>query len=253
MGVSALTSRRTAVVLALLAVVTLAGWVVSFERMHGMDAGPGTNLGSFGWFVGAWVAMTAAMMLPSAAPTALLVARMRAGADAVMFVVGYVLAWTVYGVAAYGVYRGARLVAPSFVAWQAHGPWVAGGALAFAGLYQVSSLKTSCLRHCRSPLHFLLRAHGGALGSLRAGSRHGFYCVGCCAGLMLALFALGVMSLAWMALVGVAILVEKTMPRGMQTANLLAVVLVVLGIWVAASPASVPGLTQPHAEQTMHP
>lgn len=253
MGVSALTSRRAAVVLAGLAVATLVGWIVSFERMHGMDEGPGTDLGSFGWFVGGWVAMTAAMMLPSAVPTALLVAWLRAGADAVVFVVGYVLAWTVYGVAAYGVYRCARLVAPSFVAWQARGPWVAGGALAFAGLYQVSPLKTSCLRHCRSPLHFLLHARGGALGSLRAGSGHGFYCVGCCAGLMLALFALGVMSLAWMALVGVAILVEKTMPRGMQTARLLAVALVVLGIWVAASPASVPGLTQPHAEQTMHP
>ena len=77
------------------------------------------------------------------------------------------------------------------------------------------------------------------------GVEHGGYCVGCCTGLMLVLFALGVMSLFWMAVVGAAILVEKALPGGESFARLLAVVLVALGVWVAASPASVPGLTQP--------
>ena len=77
------------------------------------------------------------------------------------------------------------------------------------------------------------------------GIEHGGYCVGCCTGLMLALFALGVMSLFWMAVVAAAILVEKALPGGEAFARLLAVALVALGIWVAVSPASVPGLKQP--------
>ena len=81
------------------------------------------------------------------------------------------------------------------------------------------------------------------------GIEHGSICIGCCVGLMLALFALGVMSLFWMAVVAVAILIEKALPGGETFARLLAVVLVALGIWVAASPGSVPGLTQPNDAQ----
>ena len=81
------------------------------------------------------------------------------------------------------------------------------------------------------------------------GAEHGAFCVGCCAGLMLALFVLGVMSLFWMAAVAAAIFAEKVAPFGERAAVVLAVALVALGIWVAASPASVPGLTQPHGMQ----
>ena len=77
------------------------------------------------------------------------------------------------------------------------------------------------------------------------GIEHGGYCVGCCTGLMVVLFSLGVMSLLWMAVVAGAILVEKTLPGGESFARPVAVVLVALGIWVASSPASVPGLKQP--------
>jgi predicted metal-binding membrane protein len=246
MTIGALSSRR-GVLLALLAAATLAAWAVSVGRMRGMDAGPGTDLGAFGSFVGIWVSMMVAMMLPSAMPTTLLVARLRDGADACAFVIGYVVAWIAYGVAAYCVYRAVRSAAPSFVAWDARGPWVAGAALAAAGLYQLTPLKSSCLRHCRSPLHFVLRAGGGPHGAARAGAGHGLYCIGCCAGLMLALFALGVMSLVWMALVALAILVEKTLPGGPRAAIVLAAALVALGAWVTVRPASVPGLTQPHS------
>jgi predicted metal-binding membrane protein len=114
-----------------------------------------------------------------------------------------------------------------------------------AGLYQLTPLKAACLRHCRSPLHFLVRGRPGLLGALWLGLEHGGVCVGCCLGLMLALFALGVMSLFWMAVVAVAILVEKTLPGGEAFARVLALVLVALGIMVAVSPGSVPGLTQP--------
>ena len=77
------------------------------------------------------------------------------------------------------------------------------------------------------------------------GIEHGGVCVGCCIGLMLALFALGVMSLVWMAVVAAAILIEKVLPGGEAFARVLAVVLIALGIWVAVAPGSVPGLTQP--------
>ncbi len=240
-----LTLRSRTALAASLVGVALVAWIVTVQRMRGMDAGPGTDLGAFGWYVGIWVTMMSAMMLPSAAPTVLMFARVRRGAATWVFTLGYLLVWTGYGLAAYAVYRGIRAAAPSFLAWDDRGPWVAGGALVAAGLWQLTPLKTLCLRHCRSPLHWLLRGRSGRLGAVWMGIEHGAFCVGCCTGLMLALFALGVMSLFWMAVVAAAILVEKTLPGGEVFARLLAVVLVALGIWVAASPASVPGLKQP--------
>lgn len=235
---------RTTLVVSLLA-LALVAWIVTVQRMRGMDAGPGTDLGSLGWYLGIWVTMMAAMMIPSAAPTVLMFARTRDQVQTWVFVVGYLLAWAAYGLAAYAVYRVIRAESPSFLAWDEQGPWVAGGALAVAGLYQLTPLKSACLRHCRSPLHFLLRGRPGTLGALVMGVEHGSICIGCCIGLMLALFALGVMSLVWMAVVAVAILIEKALPGGESFARVLAVMLVALGIWVAASPGSVPGLTQP--------
>lgn len=250
-GFDLVRSRRGGVVLVLLGAAALAAWVVSVGEMRGMDTGPGTDLGAFGWFLGIWVTMTAAMMLPSAVPITLLVVRLRDVVDACWFAGGYLVAWFAYGIGAYGAYRGLRAAAPSLVAWNARGPWVAGGALVAAGVYQLTPLKASCLRHCRSPIGFLVRARAGPAGSLRVGVGHGAYCIGCCFGLMLALFALGVMSLVWMAVVTVAILVEKTLPGGPRVAVGLAAALVVLGVWVAMRPSSVPGLTQPHRMEMM--
>ena len=237
-------------VLTPLLVVTLVAWAIAVDQMRGMDAGPGTDLGAFPWFAGIWLTMTVAMMLPSAVPTTLMFSRLGRGWETAPFVGGYLLAWAAFGVAAYVVSRGARELAPSFVAWDERGPWVAGAALAAAGLYQLTPLKTSCLRHCRSPLHFLIRRRSGRLAAMRAGLGHGGYCIGCCAGLMLALFALGIMSVFWMAVAAAAILVEKTLPGGEVFARMLAVVLVALGTWIALSPGSVPGLQQPDQTQT---
>jgi cytochrome c biogenesis protein CcdA len=79
------------------------------------------------------------------------------------------------------------------------------------------------------------------------GVEHGAFCVGCCWGLMIALFALGVMSLFWMAVVAAVILVEKLAPRGESIARVFGVALAALGFWVASAPASVPGLVQPNS------
>ena len=240
---------------ATLATGSVVAWIVTVGRMRGMDAGPGTDLGGLGWFVGIWVTMMVAMMLPSASPMGLLFARVarerarkgQAGfVPAWLFVAGYLLVWTVAGLAAYGLYRAVVSAGTGWLTWDGNGPYVAGAALAAAGLYQLTPLKDVCLRHCRSPLHFLL--HGwrqGRTGAVRMGAEHGAFCLGCCWGLMLALFALGVMSLFWMALVAVAVLVEKLAPGGRQLSRVFALALIALGIWVSTAPASVPGLVQP--------
>jgi predicted metal-binding membrane protein len=232
----------------------LVAWIVTIDRMRGMDAGPGTELGSLGWYLGIWVTMMAAMMLPSAAPMVLLFAKVssdrgRRGQAFVptwVFVAGYLATWTAYGLAAFGIYQGIVAAGTGFLAWERQGPIVAGAAIAAAGIYELTPLKNVCLRHCRSPLHFLLHEwREGWRGAFVMGVQHGGYCVGCCFGLMLILFALGVMSLVWMGAIAVVILVQKALPLGRTWLWAFAVSLVAVGVWVAAAPASVPGLVQP--------
>jgi predicted metal-binding membrane protein len=259
-GVSAEPSRLArlapapVVLAALILAAALVTWIVTVERMDGMDAGPGTDLGGLGWYVGIWVTMMAAMMLPSVAPMALLFAKVarsrvergQAYVPTWVFLCGYFVTWTVFGLAAYGIFGLITLADPGFLAWDAQGPIVAGVAIAVAGLYQLTPLKETCLRHCRGPMHFIL--HGwkdGRIGALWMGAQHGLYCVGCCWGLMLVLFALGIMSLVWMAVLAAVIFAEKVLPYGDRLTRPIAVVLVALGIWVAVAPGSVPGLTQP--------
>jgi predicted metal-binding membrane protein len=241
---------RTALAASVLG-AALAAWIAAVDRMRGMDAGPGTDLGGLGWYLGIWMTMMAAMMLPSAAPTVMTLSRVRRDAPPWLFVVGYVLAWTAWGLGAYALYRAARSADPAFLSWEEQGPLVAGGALVLAGLYQLTSLKRACLRRCRSPMRFLMRGPNGPLGAIRMGLENGAYCAGCCTGLMIALFALGVMSLFWMAIIALAILVEKVLPRGEQFARVFAALLVMLGIVVSVAPSSVPGLTRPDGQTGM--
>jgi predicted metal-binding membrane protein len=247
--------RQLVVSIALLS-AALVAWMVTYDRMRGMDAGPGTDLGGLGWYVGVWVTMMAAMMLPSVAPMVLTfssisrrlaVSGRAAAVPTWIFPIGYLLAWTAYGLAAYAVYRLAKETASGFLAWDNGGRYVAAGALALAGQYELTPLKAVCLRHCRGPLHFVLRGwRRGAGGALRMGFEHGLYCVGCCWGLMLALFALGVMSLTWMAAIAVLVFAQKVLPLGERLAPVFAVLFVAAGIWVAVAPSSVPGLHVPN-------
>ena len=241
---------------ALLLGAALATWIVTVGRMRGMDAGPGTDLGGLGWYLGIWVTMMAAMMLPSVAPMVLLFDRVtseRARRELPyvptwIFTLAYLAVWTAYGLVAYGVYRGGRALDPGFLAWDRGGPYVVGTLIAMAGLYELTPLKSVCLRHCRSPLHFVVAGwRDGVGGALRMGVEHGVYCVGCCWGLMVILFALGVMSLVWMVGVAVLIFAQKVAPYGERLSRVLAVAFVAAGIWIAASPGSVPGLTQPNS------
>src|SRR4249919_2746941 len=115
----------------------LVAWIVTFDRMRGMDAGPGTDLGGLGWFLGIWVTMMAAMMLPSVSPMVLAFARVtkeRARRNQAVnvptwvFLAGYLLAWTAYGVVAYGLFRVVDAIDGGALSWDRAGPYVAGGA-----------------------------------------------------------------------------------------------------------------------------
>jgi predicted metal-binding membrane protein len=116
-------------------------WAVTAERMNGMDAGPGTDLGGLGWYLGVWVTMTAAMMLPSTLPVARVARGLPLG-----FVAGYLAAWTAYGVAAYGLFRLVISFDADWLPWDRGGPFVAGGVIVAAGLYELTPFKDSLLR-----------------------------------------------------------------------------------------------------------
>jgi predicted metal-binding membrane protein len=235
------------------------GWWSTADRMAGMDAGPGTDLGALGWFLGVWVVMMAAMMLPSLAPTTALYARMtrqRGLIRPLLFTTGYLLVWGAAGLGAYGLFRVGESVFGGDLAWRAGGRWLAGGVLIAAAVYELTPLKDICLAKCRSPLGFLLGTwRDGAVGALQMGSKHAAWCVGCCWALMAALFALGIMSLTWMAVVAAMIALEKTVPWRRAATWGTAAALVVLAMGVMAAPRDVPGLVVPggshNAMQTM--
>jgi predicted metal-binding membrane protein len=192
----------------------LAGWIATALLMRGMAFmdGPG-SMASFVWL---WIAMTAAMMLPSVVPAAALATTV--GRSGLLFVGGYFALWTATGVVAFEAARGLA----------GEGRWVAAGAILAAAAYQLSPLKGACLRRCRSPLGLLLRR-----GAFAAGLEHGLVCFGCCWALMLALLALGVGSMFWMGAVAAAIFLEKVTLFGTRAATPIALALVGAAVWVA--------------------
>ena len=235
--------------IALLFALAASAWWFTVDRMRGMDEGPGTDLGTLGWFLGVWLVMMAAMMFPSVSPTVALYSRMtkkRSPLAPLVFSSGYLLTWTAAGLVAFGASElGGRLVGDA-LSWDRAGRWVAGGILVVAAAYELTPLKTVCLRHCRSPLGFLLGSwRNGLSGALQMGAKHGAWCVGCCWALMASLFALGVMSIAWMAFVAALIAAEKMLPWGRAVTYAAAAILLALGILLVAVPDAIPGLTIP--------
>ena len=237
-------------------------WVATGDRMAGMDAGPGTDPGTLGFYVTAWVVMMAAMMFPSIWPMVTMYSRIQEGKLArgrdvplgatAAFVGGYLLTWTAWGLFAYAVYRIGSSVWPDALAWERGGPYFAGGVIIAAALYQLTPLKNACLKRCRSPMMFLMNAwQPGRIGALRMGLAHGAWCVGCCWGLMAALFALGVMSVGWMVFIAALIAAEKLLPWRALASYGIAVLLLAMGLLVAFTPSSVPGLILPDSPEAM--
>jgi predicted metal-binding membrane protein len=231
-------------------------WVVVLQRMGGGDGGPGAEPGTLGFFTGMWTVMMAAMMLPSVWPTVLVyrqlqAARRERGKNAVrmgsaLLLVGYLAAWTAVGLVGFAILKAGRAFEIGALSWDRGGPLLAGGVIVAAAAYQLTPLKDICLRHCRGPFSFLLEHwRPGALGAVQMGARHGVWCIGCCWALMAALFALGVMSIPWMALIAVFIAAEKLLPWRRVATTVVTVALLALGLAVAVVPEWVPGLMTP--------
>jgi predicted metal-binding membrane protein len=199
------------------------------------------------------------MMLPAAAPVVLAVDRWarrtgRSRLAAAGFIAGYLADWAVAGLGAYAALAGLEHRYPS------PGPAaVRAGAvlLAVAGLWQLTPLKQACLRQCRSPLAFLAastdRLRRGRLATIQAGIRHGAFCLGCCWSLMLVLVLLGMMNLAWMALVAAVVSAEKLLPSGRLVATAAAGILIASGAALLAAPHLLTALPGSYGEATRKP
>ena len=251
---AALRTRLTVVVL--LFALAGIGWWWTAGQMQGMDNGPWTGLGAFSWFLAVWVVMMAAMMFPSVAPTVALYSRMTRSRSLqlpLVFTAGYLVTWTVAGVVAFVVVTGVGRLSNDAFAWDHAGRPIAGAVLILGALYQLTPLKDACLGKCRSPLGLLLGTwRDGRSGAFGMGAKNGAWCVGCCWALMASLFALGVMSVAWMLFVAALITVEKTIPSRQIATYGTALILLGLGVLLLAAPDAVPLLTIPHPHQMSH-
>jgi predicted metal-binding membrane protein len=225
------------------------GWLLyqdwSMAHMDIVDmampsSGPWTTADIWLVFV-MWAIMMVAMMVPSVTPVVLLYHRVVAGRDASapsslltsLFIAGYLIAWTVFSIAATLVQwtlHSAALLSPMMVVTA---PVVGGAVLIVAGAYQWTPLKHACLSRCRSPLAFLLNSwRNGKAGAIAMGLQHGVYCTGCCWLLMAILFVVGVMNLAWIAVLTAFVLAEKVVPRGEVFARASGIVLIAWGAWL---------------------
>jgi predicted metal-binding membrane protein len=245
---------RERVLLAIVAVLAILAWLGTLDRMDGMVMSSRFDGGGFAFFVVLWVVMMAAMMFPSVWPAVTIHARVVrwraergkavAGGTGV-FLAGYLAAWTLYGLAGYGVFLLAQAGGLDELSDASLNRYVVGPIAIAAALYQAVPFKQTCLKHCRHPLFFFMdNWREGVRGSAWLGLRHGAYCVGCCWALMLVLLGLGFMSVTWMAAGAGAIAVEKLAPvRFARAASaLLALGFLALGILAIAAPHVLPGV-----------
>jgi predicted metal-binding membrane protein len=190
-------------------------------------------------FLGSWTVMMAAMMLPSAMPMILLhrrgfvgPARVQSEIRTGVFVGAYVLVWAATGV---GVWIAARLV-DAFLPMAAR-PFGVAAILLFAGVYEFTPAKSTCLRVCRSPIDFLMTHwHRGLAGEFRLGLEHGVYCLGCCWALMAVFVGAGGMGLLWAAIIALAVLVQKVWSQGLVFGRVIGAMLIGGAVLVAALP-----------------
>lgn len=224
-------------------------WSVTIVQATAMGVEPGTMGLSLASFLVVWVVMMAAMMFPSVAPMATVWIRSvsarptapeRAGGIA-LFLAGYLVAWTAFGVAAYVALRLAgELVDTAPEAAR----WIGAAIFAVAGAYQLSPLKDVCLRHCRSPVGSLFHyaSFRGPARDLRVGIHHGAYCVGCCWGLMILLVAVGTMNVPAMIALTAVIFVEKIWRYGRGFSAAVGVALLAAAVAAPWTPWLLPGL-----------
>ena len=240
--------------LATVTVLTALAWIYLIH-VHGRMAGAGDYAAAMRamgmavdqpWTVGdarlgfvMWTVMMTGMMAPAAAPTLQVMAgsavnRGESSWSTVLFAFGYFAAWTAFSALAtlaQWFLHETALLTPSMTAVSARG---AGIALVVAGLYQLTPEKRACLIRCRNPIDFLMTAwRPGLAGAFRMGLHHGAYCVGCCWALMIVLFGVGVMNLAWVAAISVLVLFEKAGWGGLVISRVSGVALILFGAYSA--------------------
>lgn len=248
---------RHVVLLALLALTVLSWlWLISLSQgMSDKDKAPMSGMAmpmpmpspwsaaTFGLTFAMWWVMMVGMMLPTAAPMILMFATINrnkraSGQDFVpvsVFTLGYLLVWGLFSAGATVAEWALAQLAMLSASLTTISPTVGGGLLIAAGIYQFVPLKQACLRHCRSPLTFVLNHwHHGRVGALSMGVAHGTFCVGCCWGLMALLFVVGVMNLLLVAAIAAFVFVEKLLPGGAWIGRLGGGAMVAVGAWLAA-------------------
>ncbi len=238
--------RSTVITYAALLGVTAAAWLAMLrvpmgdQDMAGMEMAMTPTVADGLTFVLAWAIMMAAMMLPSAMPMIGLYAAMQRDAwnatartaAVSAFTAVYVMVWALTGVPIYVASVALMGVAASTLAY------TTAGVLIAAGIFQLSPLKQVCLRHCRSPLGFLLgHWRAGWRGAVSMGWAHALYCLGCCWALMVVLVVAGAMGLPWVLLIASVVAAEKILPRGEWVARTTGVGLALLGVAVVVHPS----------------
>ena len=255
-GAGPLTLQRN-IILAMLIAIAAAAWSLLVWQQMGMDADMRMDMGSLTMgmkaplFLGVWMIMMIAMMFPTAAPMILTFHQVQAGkqgrgetfVSSWVFVAGYMLVWGVMGVVAFAGAAGAEMLAGRAGLSSATAARIGGALLMLGGAYQLSPLKDLCLAKCRTPIGFILTSwRDGYGGAVRMGLEHGLFCLGCCWLLFLALFPLGIMNVAAMAVVTLLIFAEKTFPAGEAIAKVSGVALLLYGAAVLAFPQALPTL-----------
>jgi predicted metal-binding membrane protein len=231
------------------ALIATTAWAFTVTQARSMGNGPGTMGLALVPFLGLWVVMMTAMMVPSVAPVAVLWAHVIGDAPALrtrvarmsLFLGGYLLAWTACGVIAFAGLAGAdRLLGASPTAAKVLGVAIFAG----AGVYELTPWKDWCLRHCRSPIGALMRYIGfkGRGRDIRIGLHHGATCIGCCWALMILLIVVGVMNVPAMAALAVVIFTEKLWRHGKPFGQAVGILLFATGFLAIWFPWLLPGL-----------
>ena len=234
-------------------VVAAVAWWLSVERMQGMSASPSAQLGGFGWFTATWLAMMAAMMLPAAVPMLGPAARPYRATDwrqilgPVTSILAYLAVWVLAGAIAWLALQAGRPLLGGAFEWHRAGRWLCVAVVTAAAGYQLTRTKSRWLARCHAPA---IDAGTRLAGGLKAGGHAGLRCLGSSWALAAALFALGAMSLVWMAVVAALITVERLAPircwrRSPALRTVSAALLAALAVGLAVSPESVPGFTVP--------
>jgi len=262
-ALEAVLRRDRAIVFAALAVIAMLAWadiiwLADDMAMDGMDmtgfrmipAGQGLMMPAnapwqpleFAYVFAMWVVMMIGMMTPSVAPMILIYARIgrQAGGEgqplavSAWFVLGYLLSWTTFSLAATSAQWALERAALLTPMMESVSNILGATALIVAGLYQWTPFKDACLSYCQTPLGFILRYgfRREAIGALALGFRHGLYCIGCCWALMVLLFVAGVMNLFWIAALSALVLVEKVVPFGRLVPRIAGIAFMAAGAWL---------------------